>query len=220
MLLGRQDVDPNLTDSYDDRTPLLWALEGGHEEVVKVLLERKDVDTAIPDSKNRTLLSVALSKGHDGIVKLLQERGNADSDKTNRGGQVFLQLSSLDGDKSVVESQRGGGDPNIEITDLSAKPILPPAGLDEQEGALDLISESAGDDLSSAETLKLSQPPSMLPLMFLCPRTEIGPYLHITRSTLLFVVDQYFIIAALICFSAFLIYVFPSFLPRILRFHK
>ena len=48
LMLGREDVDPNRADKYDE-TPLGWAAIYGHEAVVRLLVEREDVDPNRPD---------------------------------------------------------------------------------------------------------------------------------------------------------------------------
>ncbi|CUS10046.1 unnamed protein product, partial [Tuber aestivum] len=55
LLLERVDVDPNLADNFK-RTPLLWAVENGRTEAVKLLLERADVDPNLADNDGRTPL--------------------------------------------------------------------------------------------------------------------------------------------------------------------
>ena len=54
-------------------TPLAWAVVYGKESIVKILLEREDVRTGIPDNKNQMLLTLALAQGHDGIAKAILE---------------------------------------------------------------------------------------------------------------------------------------------------
>lgn len=59
---------------FDRTTPIAWAEKYGHEEVIKLLLE-KDAD---PESKDRgglTPLSWAAKNGHEAVVKLLLEYG-------------------------------------------------------------------------------------------------------------------------------------------------
>jgi len=43
-----------------------------------MLLERKDIHTALLDSQNQTPLELALSQGHHEVVKILQGRGQVD----------------------------------------------------------------------------------------------------------------------------------------------
>jgi len=47
MLLGREDVNPNIPDKRG-RTPLSRATWKGHDGVAKLLLEREGVDSGIP----------------------------------------------------------------------------------------------------------------------------------------------------------------------------
>jgi len=54
-------------------TPLSWAARNGHEGVVKLLLEREDVDPNYPGVNDLTPLGYAAVKGHERIVKLLLE---------------------------------------------------------------------------------------------------------------------------------------------------
>jgi ankyrin repeat protein len=53
-------------------TPLSWAAGGGHEAVVKLLLEMGKADIDLKDKYSRTPLSWAAEGGHEAVVKLLQ----------------------------------------------------------------------------------------------------------------------------------------------------
>ena len=55
------------------RTPLFWAAENGHEEVVRILLERRDIDIEAADELGRTALCVAAQNGHARVVRTLVE---------------------------------------------------------------------------------------------------------------------------------------------------
>ena len=46
LLLEREDVKPDQLDN-GDRTPLWWTAEDRHEGVMKLLLEREDVDSCL-----------------------------------------------------------------------------------------------------------------------------------------------------------------------------
>ncbi|PUU75105.1 hypothetical protein B9Z19DRAFT_898418, partial [Tuber borchii] len=72
----------------------------------------------------------------------------------------------------------------------------------------DSISKSADSDLSTPSS-KWSQALSIWPLRLLYPpwKTDARPN---TQSLLSFSIDQYFILASLICLFAFLLYILPS----------
>ena len=51
-----------------------WAIQEGHEVVVKLLLE-KGAELETKDGYSRTPLSWAADSGHEAVVKLLLEKG-------------------------------------------------------------------------------------------------------------------------------------------------
>jgi len=54
--------------------PLAWAARNGHEEVVKILLGREEVNPHKPDNDGRTLIEFAAWYRHGGVVKMLLGR--------------------------------------------------------------------------------------------------------------------------------------------------
>lgn len=54
---------------YNSRTPLSQAAESGHEAVVKLLVERDDVEVGSKDEFGQTPLSWAAEEGHETVVK-------------------------------------------------------------------------------------------------------------------------------------------------------
>ena len=52
MLFGGEDVNPNRANNFCGRALLLRAAENRNEGILKVLMERKDIHTAIRDNKN------------------------------------------------------------------------------------------------------------------------------------------------------------------------
>jgi hypothetical protein len=75
------DVDVDSKDPNYGRTPLSWAAESGHEEVVKLLIQTGKVDANSEDSEyGQTPLLWAVQNGHKEVVKLLNQTGKVDVD--------------------------------------------------------------------------------------------------------------------------------------------
>ncbi|KAF5690763.1 ankyrin protein [Fusarium globosum] len=85
------------------RTPLLHAAKYGHEEIVKLLIARKDVD---PNSKDfdlgETPLSLAARHGQAAVMKLLIEDERVLANCTNIWERTPLSLAAGKGQREVV----------------------------------------------------------------------------------------------------------------------
>lgn len=57
--------------------PLLRAVLGGHESVVKLLLENGDVNLIVEDCRYLTSISYAPASGHETVVQILRGNQNA-----------------------------------------------------------------------------------------------------------------------------------------------
>ena len=84
-------------------TLLAWAAKGGHEGVVKILLERDDVNPNIPDRYGETPLVIAARKGHEGVVKMLLERNDVNLNTRDRYGKPQLYRAACEGHEGVVK---------------------------------------------------------------------------------------------------------------------
>ena len=73
-------------------TPLALAAGDGHEEVVRILLERDDIDPDKPDQDGRTPLWWAAWVGQEGVVKLLLGRDDVNPDKPDKSGLTPREL--------------------------------------------------------------------------------------------------------------------------------
>jgi len=102
-VLKMKEWDVNATDCTGS-TALLWAAGKGYEEVVKVLLGRKDVD---PNQRatayGRTPLSCAAKNGHEGVVKILLEREDINPcQEQNSYDRTLLSWAVDNGHEGVV----------------------------------------------------------------------------------------------------------------------
>ena len=87
-------------ESY--RTPLVWAAERGHEAVVRLLIERDDVDVNIKGDFGETPLFVAAGNGHEAIVRLLIERNDIDVKARGIYGWTPLYVAAKNGHEAIV----------------------------------------------------------------------------------------------------------------------
>ena len=103
-VLGMKEWDINRTDCMGS-TALTWAAGKGHQEVVKMLLERGDVNPDQPDTGyGQTPLSCAALGGHEGVVKMLLEREEVNPDKPDtKYGQTPLLWAANRGHEGVVK---------------------------------------------------------------------------------------------------------------------
>lgn len=103
LLLTKHNVDPDLKESHSGLTALSRAAMGGHEAVVKLLLETGKVEVNAKDSNNQTPLSWAAKGGYKAIVKLLLETGKFEVDSKDLNNQTPLLRAAGRGHEAVVK---------------------------------------------------------------------------------------------------------------------
>ena len=84
------------------RTPLSWAAERGHETVVRLLVERDDVDINAKDADGRTPLIWSAERGHEAVVWLLVERDGVNINAEDYEGKTPLMWAAEEGHEAVV----------------------------------------------------------------------------------------------------------------------
>ena len=85
------------------RTPLSRAAAEGHTAVVKLLLERDDVEADCQDEYASTPLSWAAGNGHTAIVKLLLDRDDVVADSQDIDARTPLSWAAEEGEEAVVK---------------------------------------------------------------------------------------------------------------------
>jgi FOG: Ankyrin repeat len=103
LLTIAQDIDPDQRDN-EGRTPLSYAAEDGHTEVVKTLLREGRVDAERHDKFGQTALSLAASQGHTEVVKTLLREGRVDAERRDKIGLTALSLAAFRGHTEVVKT--------------------------------------------------------------------------------------------------------------------
>ena len=95
-------------------SPLFWAALGGHEEIVKMLLERDDTNPNVADVRGRTPLSIAAWKGYVGVVKMLLAHKDVNPNTPSVLGETPLASAVYWGQEGVVRLllERADDDPN------------------------------------------------------------------------------------------------------------
>ena len=101
MIESGATLDFNTKDPHGV-TSLSWAAAHGHEAVVRLLLERHDVDIESKAETLQTPLSFAADNGHEAVVRLLIERDGVDIESKARMGQTPLSFAAYNGHEVVV----------------------------------------------------------------------------------------------------------------------
>jgi len=120
-------------------TPLLWAAKNGHEEVVKILLGRDDVNPEKPGQYEKTPLCYAAKNGHEGVVKMLLGRDDVNPDKPDKHSQTPLCLAAEKGHEGVVKILLGRDDVNPEKQDQWGPTPLCVAAKNGHEGVVKIL---------------------------------------------------------------------------------
>jgi len=140
--------DIQLKDEFH-RTPLSWAAENGHEAVVRLLVERGDVDNNAKDSYGQTPLSYAAGNGHEAVVRLLVERDDADINAKDNYGRTPLLLAAQDGHEAVVRLLVERGDVDTNAKDSFGRTPLLLAAENGHEAVVRLLAEGGGVDINA-----------------------------------------------------------------------
>ena len=88
---------------FHGNTAISWAARRGHEEVVRILLERSEVNPNTPDTEyGRVPLSWAAGSGHEGVVKILLGRNDVSPEKLDKSRKSPLYRAAAYGHQNVV----------------------------------------------------------------------------------------------------------------------
>ncbi len=134
------------------RATLASAADSGQEAVVKLLLERDDLDVnATVDDLKRTALHLAARNGYAAVVKLLLARGDVDVNSKDHRGNTPLALAVNNGHVKVVKLLLERNDVEANTKDYYDETLLANAAKNGQEEVVKLLLER--DDLDVNATI-------------------------------------------------------------------
>ena len=138
-LLEMNKWDVQTTD-LSGNTAIAWAARRGHEGVVRILVERSDVNPDTADALfDRTPLSFAAENGHEGVVRILLGRDNVNPDTLDECGRTPLSFAAENGYEGVVRIFLGRDNVNPDILDESGRTPLSWAARSGHEGVVRIL---------------------------------------------------------------------------------
>ena len=87
----------------DGLTPLSRAATGGHEAVVRLLIQQDSIDINSKDRGGLTPLTWAAKEGHEAIVRILIQQDDIDIDWTYYGGPAPVSRAAGNGHEAIVQ---------------------------------------------------------------------------------------------------------------------
>jgi ankyrin repeat protein len=103
--------------------------------VVKLLLERKDINIDIPDHDGRTPLSWAAGNGYVEVVELQLGRHDIDAETPDRNGKTPLSRAVTRGRAAVVTLLQRHINMRADSNNISMKRVLTAAADEEAENS-------------------------------------------------------------------------------------
>ena len=151
--LNSSDINTVDADSKDEsgRTPLSRAAAGGHEAVVKLLVEIAGVDADSKDNRGRTPLSWAAAEGHEAVVKLLLATAGVDADSGDKRGRTPLSWAAQGGHEGVVKPLLAAAGVNADSKNKDGRTPLSWAAGRGHEAVVKLLLATAGVDADSKD---------------------------------------------------------------------
>ena len=139
-LLQIKKWDLNATN-LSGRTTLAWAVRGGHDVAVKMLLEQEGVSPDIADNRGQTPFSCASKDGRDGIAKMLLETNKVNPAAADKVGLTPFSLAAACGREEIVKMLLQRKDVNPDTPDKSGRTPLSWAAISGCEGTVKILLE-------------------------------------------------------------------------------
>ncbi|KAI0157011.1 ankyrin repeat-containing domain protein [Xylariaceae sp. FL1272] len=102
LALQRPDIDVNTVTRHGNNTPLILATIYNHEQVIEMLLKRRDIQVNTRDSDNFTALQIASFLRLSNMAKLLLSRPDVDPNIRDHHGEAPLSRAVMNSDHETV----------------------------------------------------------------------------------------------------------------------
>ena len=138
-LVLKQGFEADIMD-HCNRTSLFWAVEGGNEPVLDLMIKRKDVNiNAVEAVHLDTPLHRAASDGNDKVVALLLTRSDLQVDLLNEYQRTPLCVATRKGRDEVVRQLLERKDVDTKVKDRNGNSLLHLAAESGSSSVLDQI---------------------------------------------------------------------------------
>ena len=128
---------------FNGNMALVLAANQGHEGVVRVLLEQRDIYANIPDTKyGQTPLLLAAENGHEGVVRMLLGRSDVNPDRADvENDRTPLSCAAENGYEGVVRMLLERNDVNPDKADDWVRTPIWWAAKNRHEGVVRMLLE-------------------------------------------------------------------------------
>ena len=151
---------------HQSATPLGEAAYWGKDDVVRILIEREDVDMNLPDGGGSSPLYYAANQGHYTIVELLLTRSDIEVNSRNSDGRTSLSIAAQLGREDVVRQLLKRKDIQVNTVDKWGYSPLAEATHTDHEGIFKMLLGHAEIDVNTIDNSGNS------PLMIAVRRNE------------------------------------------------
>ena len=97
----------------------MYAAEGGHEAVVRLLLGAVNVNINMRGDLGMTPLFIAAMNGHEAVLRLLLATGDVDINAKSKFGATPLYIAAQNGHEAVVRLLNDRRDMQVRDSDIA-----------------------------------------------------------------------------------------------------
>lgn len=152
LLLNYPNIDINTKDGQNGYTPLMDASYYGYDKIVKLLLDKKDIDVNIFNHLGHSAFSMAVKQGNLKVVQLLLKVPNIDINIIDKDGKSVLKFAYDIKNMKLIELLIKTPNINVNIYDLlSGETLLLMACANGEENIVKLLLQNSKTDVNKSD---------------------------------------------------------------------